>query len=81
MQCWLILSRWYINWIKGHNMSESAVTLGRIQTEFNCLYGTKEMLKRLTLADRTKELSRICAREGVSFKGFSYLERALLGGV
>ena len=61
-------------------MSESAVTLGRIQVEFNCLYGTKEMLKRLTLADRTKELSRICAREGVSFKGFSYLERALLGG-
>jgi predicted transcriptional regulator len=59
-------------------MSESAITLGRIQVEFNCLYGTKEMLKRLTQKDRTSELLRICNRENVSFKGFEYLERKLI---
>ena len=51
-------------------MSESAITLGKIQVEFECLYNTKDMLKRLTQKDRTSELLRICNRENVSFKGF-----------
>ncbi len=59
-------------------MSESAITLGKIQVEFECLYNTKEMLKRLTQKDRTSELLRICNRENVSFKGFEYLERKLI---
>ena len=58
--------------------SDSAVTLGKIQVEFDCLYGTKEMRKRLTQADRSKELLRICNREDVSFEGFQYLERKLI---
>ena len=58
--------------------SESAIKLGKIQVEFDCLYGTKEMRKRLTQADRSKELLRICNRENVSFKGFQYLERKLI---
>jgi len=59
-------------------ISESAVKLGRIQVEFDCLYGTKEMFKRLTQADRISELLRICSRENVSFTGFQYLERKLI---
>jgi len=59
-------------------MSESAITLGRIQTEFQALYDTKEMLRRLTVKDRTQELLRMCNRAGVSFKGFEYLERKLI---
>jgi len=59
-------------------MSESAITLGRIQVEFECLYGTKEMQKRLTQKDRTSELLRICKRENVSFTCFEYLERKLI---
>ena len=59
-------------------MSESAITLGKIQVEFQCLYNTKEMLKRLTQKDRTSELLRICNRENVSLKGFEYLERKLI---
>ena len=59
-------------------ISESAVKLGRIQVEFDCLYGTKAMFKRLTQADRISELLRICSRENVSFKGFQYLERKLI---
>tara|TARA_R100000315_G_C5156666_1_gene89990 strand:- start:427 stop:624 length:198 start_codon:yes stop_codon:yes gene_type:complete len=62
------------------DFSESAITLGRIQTEFDCLYGTKEMRERLSLSERTSELLRICNRDGVSYKGFTYLERKLLGG-
>ena len=62
-----------------NNFSESAITLGRIQVEFDCLYGTKEMRNRLSLSERTSELLRICSREGVSYKGFSYLETKLLG--
>jgi|TARA_R110000803_G_scaffold49918_2_gene103782 hypothetical protein len=58
--------------------SESAITLGRIQVEFDCLYGTKEMLKRLTQSDRISELLRICTRENVSFVGFQYLEKKLI---
>ena len=58
--------------------SESAITLGRIQVEFDCLYGTKEMLKRLTQSDRISELLRICNRENVSFVGFQYLEKKLI---
>ncbi|MAJ57211.1 MAG: hypothetical protein CMI74_03990 [Candidatus Pelagibacter sp.] len=58
--------------------SESAIKLGKIQVEFDCLYGTKEMRKRLTQADRSKELLRICNREDVSFEGFQYLERKLI---
>ena len=59
-------------------MSESAITLGRIQNDFQALYGTKEMLRRLTVKDRTQELLRMCNRAGVSFKGFEYLERKLI---
>ena len=58
--------------------SESAITLGKIQVEFDCLYGTKEMLKRLTRSDRISELLRICTRENVSFVGFQYLEKKLI---
>ena len=59
--------------------SESAITLGRIQVEFNALYGTKEMQERLTTAELTSELLRICTRENVSFDGFSYLESHCIG--
>tara|TARA_R110001632_G_scaffold46891_1_gene118900 strand:- start:1107 stop:1310 length:204 start_codon:yes stop_codon:yes gene_type:complete len=58
--------------------SESAITLGKLQVEFNCLYGTKEMLKRLTQSERISELLRICDRENVSFVGFKYLEKKLI---
>jgi len=60
------------------SFSESAVKLGRIQVEFDCLYGTKEMLRRLTQTERVSELLRICNRENVSFKSFEYLERKLI---
>lgn len=59
-------------------MSESAITLGRIQTEFQALYDTKEMLRRLTVKDRTQELLRMCSRDNVSFRGFEHLERKLI---
>tara|TARA_R110000744_G_scaffold228318_1_gene346290 strand:+ start:346 stop:552 length:207 start_codon:yes stop_codon:yes gene_type:complete len=59
-------------------MSQSAITLGKIQVEFECLYGTKEMLKRLTQSERISELLRICTRENVSFKSFEYLEKKLI---
>ena len=62
-------------------MSESAITLGRIQTEFQALYDTKEMLRRLTVKDRTQELLRMCSRDNVSFRGFEYLERKLITAV
>ncbi len=62
------------------NYSESALTLGRVEVEFNALYGTKEMKARLTVSDVTKELTRICARENISFNSFQYLERALITG-
>lgn len=62
-----------------NNFSESAITLGRIQVEFDSLYDTKEMRDRLSLSERTSELLRICNREGISYKGFSYLEVKLLG--
>ena len=58
--------------------SESAITLGRIQVEFECLYGTKELLQRLTQCERISELLRICTRENVSFQSFQYLERNLI---
>ncbi len=60
--------------------SDSAIQLGRLQVEFECLYGTKEMLDRLTTKERTQELLRICNREGVSFRAFEYLERTLITG-
>jgi|TARA_B110000908_G_C9979842_1_gene324987 hypothetical protein len=58
----------------------TAITLGRIQCEFQALYGSKEMIKRLNDADRTKELLRICSREGVSYESFNYLEKYLITG-
>ena len=58
--------------------SDTAITLGRIQCEFDCLYGTKEMLRRLSVKERTEELLRICNRENVSFESFEYLERTLI---
>ena len=60
------------------SFNQEALTLGRIQAEFNCLYGTKEMTARLSTAERTAELLRICSREGVAVTGFEYLERALI---
>ena len=60
------------------NFSESAITLGRIQVEFDCLYSTKEMIQRLTQKERISELLRICNRENVSFNGFQYLEKKLI---
>ena len=60
------------------NFSESAITLGRIQAEFDCLYSTKEMIQRLTQKERISELLRICNRENVSFNGFQYLEKKLI---
>jgi hypothetical protein len=62
-----------------NNFSESAITINRIQAEFDSLYDTKEMRDRLSLSERTSELRRICDREGISYKGFSYLEVKLLG--
>ena len=59
-------------------MSETAITLGRIQIEFDCLYNTKEARKRLTKKDKISELLRICNRENVSFKSFEYLEKTLI---
>lgn len=61
-----------------NNFSESAITLGRIETEFNCLYGTKEMVQRLTQKERISELLRLCNRDSVSYHGFEYLEKKLI---
>ena len=61
-----------------NNFSESAITINRIQAEFDSLYDTKEIRDRLSLSERTSELRRICDREGISYKGFSYLEVKLL---
>jgi len=63
------------------SFNQEALTLGRVQVEFDCLYGTKEMKARLSTPERISELLRICSREGVSFSGFEYLERALIKGV
>ena len=60
------------------NFSNEAIKLGRIQVEFQALYCTKEMNKRLTVKDKTGELLRICNRENISFKSFEYLERTLI---
>ena len=59
-------------------MNESAITLGRIQVQFDCLYNTKEARRRLTKKDRVSELLKICSNNDVSFKGFEYLERKLI---
>ena len=58
--------------------SAEAIKLGRIQVEFECLYGTKEMKEKLSKRERTDELLRICNRENVGFESFEYLERHLL---
>lgn len=63
------------------SFNQEALTLGRIQVEFDCLYGNKEMKARLSTKDRTSELLRLCNREGVAFSGFEYLERKLIEGV
>jgi len=59
------------------DFSESAITLGRVEAEFNY---TIELLWDAGLRERTDALLHICSREGVSYKGFSYLEDRLLGG-
>lgn len=59
-------------------VSAEAIKLGRIQVEFECLYGTKEMKDRLSKRERTDELLRICNRENVGFRSFEYLEGRLL---
>lgn len=58
--------------------SAEAIKLGRIQVEFECLYGTKEMKEKLSKRELTDELLRICTRENVGFRSFQYLERHLL---
>jgi len=58
------------------DFSESAITLGRVEAEFNYVV---ELLWDAGLRERTSELLRICSREGVNYKGFSYLETKLLG--
>ena len=58
--------------------SAEAIKLGRIQVEFECLYGTKEMKEKLSKRERTDQLLRICTRENVGFRSFQYLERHLL---
>ena len=58
--------------------SAEAIKLGRIQVEFECLYGTKEMKEKLSKRERTDELLRICTRENVGYRSFQYLERHLL---
>ena len=60
------------------SFNQEALTLGRIQVAFDCLYSTKEMLARLSTSERTRELLRMCDSEGVSFNSFCYLERALI---
>jgi hypothetical protein len=60
------------------NWSENAIQLGRVQVEFECLYGTKEMQARLSNAELTSELLRMCEREEFSFDSFTYLERTLI---
>ena len=62
-----------------NNFNESAVALGQVQASFEMIYGRKEMIRRLTKAERTSELLRMCNQQGISFWGFQYLERTLLG--
>ncbi len=60
------------------NRSENAIQQGRVQVEFECLYGTKEMQARLSNKELTSELLRMCEREEFSFDSFTYLERTLI---
>ncbi len=60
-------------------VSAEAIKLGRIQVEFEALYGTKEMKERLSQRERMVQLLRICTRENLSLKSFEYLERHLIG--
>ena len=60
------------------SFSETAIQLGRIQVEFECLYGTKEMQARLSREELTSELLRLCSREEFSYDAFEYLERKLV---
>ena len=56
----------------------TAITLGRIQVEFDCLYRDKATFKRLTQKDRIEALLRICTTNDLSFKSFQYLEKKLI---
>jgi len=57
------------------DFSESAITLGRVEAEFNY---AMELLGNAGLRERYATLGNICSREGVSSKGFEYLEDRLL---
>ena len=60
------------------NLSESAITLGRIQVEYNATIGRPEIANKLSIKEKTNELLRMCSRDNVSFKGFEYLENKLI---
>jgi len=60
------------------SFSESAITLGRISVEYGATIGRPDVSKRLTTAEKTKELLRMCSRENVSHEGFVYLEKKLI---
>ena len=60
--------------------NESAITLGRIQVEFECLFGNKKrrLIPHLTTQELTGELLRMCNRDELSFECFQYLEQRLI---
>jgi hypothetical protein len=62
------------------NFSESAEQLGKVHHLFQMIYGRKEVVRRLTKAERTSALLKMCSQHSISFFGFQYLERTLLGG-
>ena len=62
--------------------SESAIQLGKIQVEFESKFSNSAResanLNKLTVADKTSELLKICSREKLSYKCFLYLEDYLI---
>jgi len=58
--------------------SNEAIKLGRIQVEFQATVGRPEQRARLTQSELIQELTRMCARENVGFRGFEYLENYLI---
>jgi len=60
--------------------NESAITLGKIQVEFECLFGNKKrrLKPHLTTQELTGELLRMCNRDELSFECFQYLEKYLI---
>ena len=60
--------------------NESAITLGKIQVEFECLFGNKKrrLKPHLTTQELAGELWRMCSREQLPYKCFQYLEKYLI---